>query len=117
RGGAGSGIYVGLDGGRFFLWVTSRTPAGVYTSTTVNDGKPHHLVYTYDGATTRLYVDGTLAASAAQSDGQPSLAQPAYLGFDQPNGEHWNGTLDELAFYPSALPDSRIAAHYQAGRG
>src|SRR5205823_4117220 len=28
RGGSGSTIYVGLDGGRFFVWAPTRSPAG-----------------------------------------------------------------------------------------
>ena len=68
-----------------------------------------HLAGTYDGSTVRLFVNGVQVGSSATS---------IVLG-DTPFlfrvGDLFNGSIDEAAVYPSALPAARISAHYKAG--
>ena len=54
-----------------------------------------YVVYTFDGTTGRLYVDGTQAATAlpsAQTGAQNVIVLASY----QNAGEYWNGDLDEV---------------------
>jgi len=71
-----------------------------------------HVVTTYDGGTLRLYVDGVSVATAGDSRAQAAINQPYYLGC-QIAGRN---VLDDVAIYPSALSDARVAAHYAATR-
>lgn len=73
-----------------------------------------HFVYTFDGATIRLYINGALVASAASS-----AALTPYTNFaigDAP----WAGNpsavpTDEVAIYNAALDLATIQAHYNQG--
>jgi hypothetical protein len=75
-----------------------------------------HMVAIYDGSNVRLYVNAALGGSAASASSLASTADPfvfaganAYTPF--------NGAIDEVAIYASALPPNRILAHYNAGIG
>jgi Glycoside Hydrolase Family 113/Concanavalin A-like lectin/glucanases superfamily len=73
----------------------------------------HHVVATFDGTTRRLYLDG--AQVAQDQPGMPAVVlSNVRLGQTCCN-EYFNGTLDEVAMYATALSATRIQAHYQAG--
>ena len=89
------------------------------TSNAYNDGKVHHLVGVYSPTTISLFVDsvsvGTNSSSGVESN---------YTGYWRVGGDsyglisgpaYFNGTLDEVAIYPSALSATQIQAHYLAG--
>jgi hypothetical protein len=65
-----------------------------------------------------FYIDGTNAGSGI-SDFVPNADAPLVIGSqaDDPGFGYWNyeGLMDQMAFYPSALSAATIAAHYQAG--
>ncbi len=79
----------------------------------------HHYVYTYDGThslpgnpgmlgTYKLYIDGTLAASASASAVAPQKYVPTRLDFGRwtnfGNGaEYFQGSLDDIRIYNRAL--------------
>lgn len=76
-----------------------------------------HVVGTYDGNETALYLDGVFVDSTiapvlpASSSGTFTLGD---LGREQFN--KYIGVMDEVAIYPKALSADRIAAHAAAGR-
>jgi hypothetical protein len=75
----------------------------------------HHFVTTYDGSTSRVYLDAMLVAS--QPGPLPMNATTASLrlgasAFDS-NG-YFGGTVDEAAIYDTALSAARITAHFHA---
>jgi hypothetical protein len=69
-----------------------------------------HLAGTYDGSTLRIYVNGTLAGSAAASGTLTSYAGPLRLAANGAGSEGWNGTIDEVRLYSRALSASEIQA-------
>jgi len=80
-------------------------------------GNTYHLVGTFDGASTAsLYINGSLAATAATSG---SVTIPTFLTL----GAWWNGTsaatadIERAAFYSSALSPTAILNHYNTGAG
>jgi trimeric autotransporter adhesin len=75
-----------------------------------------HAVATYDGATLQFYVNG-LVAAPGEPDARPlpALNVPAYIGSARPSSNLYEGSIDEIAIYASALPPSRIADHYNIG--
>jgi hypothetical protein len=69
-----------------------------------------HVAATYDGTTVRLYVNGLLVASQAQT-GSPSPSTDALqIGSDGMLGAFWNGKIDEVRVYNTALTASAIQA-------
>ncbi|MHB1845001.1 MAG: LamG domain-containing protein [Deltaproteobacteria bacterium] len=85
-------------------------------------GQIYHVVGTYDGTTQSLYIDGQLDSS------QPATGAITHYGASATNGlgighrfssvePVFQGTLDEVAIYGTALPAARVLAHYQTGSG
>jgi hypothetical protein len=75
----------------------------------------HHFVATYDGSTTRIYLDGSLAASQPAALGLNATTASLWVGasaFD--TAAYFNGIVDEVAVYGTALSAGRITAHYHA---
>jgi hypothetical protein len=84
------------------------------------DGDPHHVVYVRDATNDfhRLYVDGVQVASS--QTGLPSdnfaNSQSFRVGsIDTAASAGITGSIDEVAAYNTALSDTRIQAHYDAG--
>ena len=75
----------------------------------------HHLVATYDGATSRVYVDGAVAATQPAPLALNTTTASLWIGasFFDTNG-YFDGPIDEVAVYGTALSASRIAAHFHA---
>lgn len=91
------------------------------STATVNDGAAHHVAATYDGTTILLYVDGVLSATTTATGGvrQPTSATKFGIGANHSTGSgsaaEFNGVLDEVAYYGTAIPGPRILDHYSAG--
>ncbi len=88
------------------------------TGGTVTVGAWHHIVGVWDGTKNRLYVNGALVASnTAATTFLPvtDTTVPLTFGARSDNTFVYAGSIDEVAYYPSALSDSQILAHYQAG--
>lgn len=107
---------LGISGGRAFMQVATGGGAASTlfgTSTTLNNGSVHHIVGTWDGTTTRLYVDGVFDTSTAKNGVLNSTSSALRIG--QRNADlFWAGTIDVVAFYATPLVGTRIAAHYAA---
>jgi hypothetical protein len=94
-----------------------------YTGTTVvNDGLPHHIVGLYDGTYSKLYIDGVAdgAGRLIPSVTLPTNNPGVNIGrrFSSGSGQNfYQGYIDEIAIYTSALSPARISAHYTAGTG
>lgn len=81
------------------------------------DTDVHHLVGTYDGAGTAiLYLDGRqVGIEVGAGSGPPATpTEPLRIG-QKPTGstpsDGWNGYLDEVVIYPSALSAGRVLEH------
>ncbi len=68
----------------------------------------HHICLTYDGTTARLYADGIEVASGAKT-WNLALSR-AYIGRSVNNNFYWNGTVDDVRIYSSALSPSQVLA-------
>ena len=82
-----------------------------------------HLVAAYDGATSRLYVNGALVASIPSTTAMSSTSSPLTVAGAQPGpptaltGTWFAGAIDEVAIYDKALSAARVTAHYTVGSG
>lgn len=108
---------------RFNVYETSGgvTAEGV---TSIADGNIHHLVGTWDGTDrkARLYIDGALVATTSATAtlnlyqaGAPLTASIGRWGGDRTTWTYFDGIIDEVAIYDTALSAARVLAHYEAG--
>ena len=67
-----------------------------------------HLAGTYDGATLRLYVNGVLVSSRAQTGTIPISTSPLQIGGDSNYGQYFPGKIDEVRIYSRALSAADI---------
>jgi hypothetical protein len=75
-----------------------------------------HVVGVWDGTTAKLYVNGvdTAAPNTGAGGYNASTAAIFSVGAYDVGGTASTGFIDEIAFYPSALTDIQIQAHYNA---
>lgn len=80
-----------------------------------NDNAWHHVVFTYDGSATRLYVDGVLHASEPATGfiDSPSRALIGAHNIATPDSG-FQGTLDEVNVYYIALSTAEVQALYNS---
>jgi hypothetical protein len=69
-----------------------------------------HVAVTYDGTTVRMYVNGTLVGSKAQTGPLVTSSQPLRFGGDAVWPEWFQGALDEIRVYNRALSVTEIQA-------
>ena len=67
-----------------------------------------HIAATFDGTTVRLYVNGSLSASQAQSGAPTPSNDPLTIGSDGLLESFWNGAIDEVRIYNRALSATEI---------
>lgn len=102
-----SGVHVGFRNSKIAVWkfggmvlVSADPPAA---------NAWHHVAYTYDGSTHRLYIDGAVAASSTAA---PSSYLPNKLEFGRWVGgdirEYFKGMLDEVRIYARTLGDAEV---------
>ncbi len=77
----------------------------------VNDGEWHHVAGVHDGQRQYLYVDGRLDGTAYGPGRIHTNDYPVYIGENSQNrGRYWNGLIDDVRLYNSALEHRQIKA-------
>jgi fibronectin type 3 domain-containing protein len=66
------------------------------------------LAETYDGATLRLYVNGTQVAATAHAGTITTSTNPLQIGGDSLYGQFFKGMIDEVRVYNTALTPAQI---------
>ena len=90
--------------------VAVQTPA-------ITDTNWHYVVATYNGSRARIYLDGILKQEIPQTLQMATNNLPLNIGRANANQYFFNGWLDEVAIYPTALPAQTILAHYNRATG
>lgn len=73
-----------------------------------------HVVMVHDGAKDKIYMDGALAAEKDVTGDLNSTTQPLGIGYSPGNGLWFDGMIDEVQIYKTALSDTEIADLYAA---
>jgi hypothetical protein len=77
-----------------------------------------HVAATWDGSTAKLYVNGAPVTATNAPNGtvayNASTSAVFTVGNLNDSNSPFNGFLDEVAFYPTALTPTQIASHYTA---
>ena len=81
----------------------------------VNDGRWHHVVASYNGRVKTIWIDGELDAWVPASGTIAQNDFPVVIGENaQSQKRYWNGWIDEVAVYTQALTPLDILNHRQA---
>ncbi len=76
-----------------------------------------HIVVSCDGTTVRLFVNGAEVAKSRLTGDAVTTPAPFMWGVAGGGGGFFGGELDELAVYDKDLVETRVSAHYLAGKG
>jgi hypothetical protein len=95
------------DGHQDLLFANGSAPVGSY----------HHVVVTYDTINLVLYIDAMERTNLVTSFPVLDLEVPLVLGARSSQGGNFEGCLDEVAIYGSALTEAQVESHYLAGIG
>ena len=88
-------------------------------STSVNDGRWHHVVGAYDGRSISLYLDGILDRSRIASGGIARNSYSVVIGANSETAEsetdprEWNGLIDDVRIYAYGLNAEEIRNLYE----
>ena len=92
---------------------------GKYGATAVNDGKWHHIAFTYDGSNTaagiKLYVDGNADSLTTLQDADPGTLVNNSFEIGKRNGGiegYFNGSIDDVRIYNRALSAGEVLDLY-----
>jgi glucose/arabinose dehydrogenase/chitodextrinase len=73
-----------------------------------------YVALTYDGATMRLYINGTQVASRAAGGAIQTTNSPLWIGGNSPYGEYFQGLIDEVRVYNRGLTQAEIQGDMNA---
>jgi hypothetical protein len=111
NGGQGWIIYVSGTVGKARLSRTvNSVEFGVSSGSTINDGKWHHIVTTFNGSTARIYVDGMLSNTQADNNSILGVGSIFYIG-----GSAGTGFLDEIAIWNRDISSMEVLQLYRRG--
>jgi hypothetical protein len=100
----------------------SSAPVTVSGSKSYADGKWHQLVAVQSASAVQLYVDGARVASVTSTAKMPALNGTWMLGGATPTGlpsrstGTFNGALDDVSVFGSALSAKQVRSHYLTGQ-
>ncbi len=126
RGGAPDGSDLGFNFASNSVWGAVTHWGGGYDtgwgSVPPSAGAWHHLVYTYDGATTvRVYIDGVLANTRTLAGPLATFAsQPINLACQRDSAggtrsKYYSGYLNRVRVHGGVLSAAQVAGNYSLG--
>jgi Concanavalin A-like lectin/glucanases superfamily len=89
---------------------------GLVSATALTPGTWYHVVITYDGTTSRLYINGVADPNTGTDTGSNTgSTRSLAIAADGWGGENGaQARIADVAIYSSALTASQVAAHYNA---
>ena len=70
----------------------------------------HHYAGTYDGNEIKIFIDGNPVGSTIREGGVPADPGNLYIGRDDGQSRYFDGLIDEVTIYDTALSDSEMLA-------
>jgi hypothetical protein len=95
---------------RFSLWNSGGSQQAFDTTAVFSSGVTYHIVITYDQSNIRIYVNGSLDSTHANTQDCRDTASPWTFGYDFENGGVFNGFIDEAGIWKRALSLAEAAA-------
>lgn len=102
----------------FGFWAAGVFKTVETSGANLQTGAWYLLTASFDNATdeVRLYVDGTQLHLGTLSDEPTTETADLWIG-KSVDGEYWDGLLDDVRIYDSALPATNVANLYASGGG
>lgn len=115
----------GTAGTRGKVRLASSWTTDILSTNTIDDNQWHHIVYTYNTSSVKLYIDGTLNSSTTPSslpasfnfdESTKKLIGAGYVGTSQTSiSQYFKGYIDEFAAYDYELTSTNISQNFIAG--
>lgn len=104
---------------RVIVWNQAGSLGIAESSGSIPTGATRHVGFTWDGTTIRIYINGAADGTASLSGTSLKVAnQPIVIGAGYQGsggvGTTFDGVIDEVAIYGTALSAARILAQYTA---
>lgn len=106
-----------LQGGsnpRMRFMTKANSLVSMFAPTKIQPNVWTHVAATYDGSFMRLYINGSLDASAAQSGQMTDSGDPLYISSNRGTGIYFDGLIDEVYVYDKALTSQEVLQLYNA---
>ena len=101
----------------FRVWIDGTMESLAAGTETVSLGDVHHLLATYDGASMKIYVDGSLVASRPQTGPiSHDDSTPLYIGRNVRMDTYFRGIIDEVSIYSEALSADAVLDRFASGK-
>ncbi|MDY6771291.1 MAG: DUF2341 domain-containing protein, partial [Candidatus Nanohaloarchaea archaeon] len=89
----------------------------IFADQNLNDSQWHHLVGTYDGSRSLLYVDGDIRANMSLSTTIRTNNNDFFIGAEQANQQLFDGKIDEVRVYSRALSQEEVKSLHSPSPG
>lgn len=113
-----AGYGMSVDNGKVNIWCGDGTNSWYAGNASVNDGAWHYIAVTLSGTTVKTYIDGALDSTGTRTPttlNSSTLLIASNAGY--PNNTNFDGYLDDIALYNTALDATTINNHYVASLG
>lgn len=106
------------SGGVYKVRLDLSDKQNVYGTSTIGSNQWYHIAATFDGTTVKIYVNGALQTSTAQTYIPTFNTTTARAGNANSNEDlPMNGYIDELGVWNRALTYTEISTLYNGGTG
>jgi hypothetical protein len=111
-------VIYGFNSGKYEFYSENYSGSNPRTAlnTTVNDSNWHHIVWTYDGATLKGYLDGRLDVSNNVSFSITDRNVNLYFSNPNSGAQRWNGSVDQVQIFNYARTPAQIAWDMNRGK-
>jgi len=120
RNSSSDGMVISKNGPYFLAIRDNKVEGGVFAGsgwthvrgvTNLDLDKWYHISMTYDGSNVNIFLDNALDNQAGKTGQMAITGQALYFGFGQPgHNQYFNGVVDELKIYNTAIPEPATAA-------
>jgi hypothetical protein len=105
------GLYAGNDAGTPSVHVNNGSHTMLAGTSSLPLNTWTHVAGVWDGATLRLYVNGTQVRSTPLSGAASQGDQPLYVGGNAVWGEWFQGVIDDVSVWDKALTAAEVLSH------
>ena len=81
-------------------------------SANINDNNWHHFVFVATGATSQIWIDGSLVATGGNKVEASANTEPFTMGTDANGNNSFTGLLSEVSIFNYALDENQITTLY-----
>ena len=101
--------YQSYTPGTIFFAASNANTDDLFSTVPVpNDGQFHHVAGTYDGTTTKVFLDGVLVGQGAHAGPISTTTSPAVIGVQAGCGDPTYADIGQVKIVNYAVPDNQI---------